>query len=360
MPKGHSTVLLAFLFIAVASVHPQARGAAQDERTRFLTLVHKLEQSPLDLGLRRERTWAIGWALRKRGPHAQGCRNPMSGYYAEPKYIYDEEIVTQLTLSSVAFSVEHPNQSGDVAAEAKASIESALKAYGSILKGEPTARSIALDELAQEQSQGRLENFVREQCGVEKQPSRPSISAAVTAPATPPKSGTTAATPAPVVSDVPTAPPASTPRKPARKQYTPENRQKLLAVVHKLESTPLDESMRPDREWAEQWVVADQDIHLKICTSLLVELRRPRYKYRSELSSQLLLSSAAFALEHSDRAGDGTAQNIGGMEGVLKAYSAILKADPAAHAKSLDDLLQKQRQGKLADAVRTTLQSCGQ
>ena len=96
------------------------------------------------------------------------------------------------------------------------------------------------------------------------------------------------------------------------------------------------------------------------CTALLVDLRRPGYKYRSALNSQLLLSSAAFALEHPDRASDGTAQNIGGMEGVLKAYSAILKSDPAAHAKSLDDLLQKQRQGKLADAVRSTVQSCGQ
>src|SRR5882724_9504104 len=143
MLRSHSIVLLVSLFIAVASAHPQARGPAQDERTRFLTLVHKLEQSPLDLGLRRERTWAIGWALRRRGAHVPVCRNPFSGYYAEPKYTYDEEIVTQITLSNAAFGIEHPSQSGDLSAEAMASIESVLKAYGSILKSEPLARSIA-------------------------------------------------------------------------------------------------------------------------------------------------------------------------------------------------------------------------
>jgi hypothetical protein len=39
------------------------------------------------------------------------------------------------------------------------------------------------------------------------------------------------------------------------------------------------------------------------------------------------------------------------MEGVLKAYSAIIKAEPQVTAKSLDDLLQKRDEGNLADAV---------
>jgi hypothetical protein len=134
----------------------------------------------------------------------------------------------------------------------------------------------------------------------------------------------------------------------------------LLAIVHKLEASPTDENLRPERDWAEQFVVAAQDLHLRICTALLVDLRHPRYKYRSQLGSQLLLSSAAFLIEHPDRADDKAAQSVGGMEGVLRAYGAILKADPAAHAKSLDDLLQKQREGKLAATVQATMQGCGQ
>src|SRR5882672_4872388 len=201
MLRSHSTVLLALLLlIAVAIAYPQGRGqTTQDERARFLALAHKLEQAPLDLGLRRERTWAIGWALRRPGADMPVCRNPLRRYFGEPKYIYDDEIVTQLMLSSAAFAVEHPNQPGDLSAEATASIESALKAYVAILKSEPAARSIALDVLAQEQSQGRLENFAREQCGIEKTQSQPAISASVTpaAPIMPSKPGTKASTSAP-------------------------------------------------------------------------------------------------------------------------------------------------------------------
>jgi hypothetical protein len=87
-------------------------------------------------------------------------------------------------------------------------------------------------------------------------------------------------------------------------------------------------------------------------------LRRPKYKYRAELSDQLLISSAAFVIEHPDQADDYRAQSIGGMESVLKAYSSITKAQPQATAKSLDALLAKQREGKLADAVWEIAKSC--
>jgi hypothetical protein len=46
------------------------------------------------------------------------------------------------------------------------------------------------------------------------------------------------------------------------------------------------------------------------------------------------------------------------MEGVLKAYSAIIKADPQATAKPLDALLEKQREGKLAEAVGEFVKGC--
>ena len=76
------------------------------------------------------------------------------------------------------------------------------------------------------------------------------------------------------------------------------------------------------------------------------------------MNEQLLISSAAFLIEHPDQAENYRAQSIGGMEGVLKAYSAILKAEPQVTAKSLDSLLEKQRQGKLADAVSEIVKSC--
>lgn len=142
------------------------------------------------------------------------------------------------------------------------------------------------------------------------------------------------------------------------KHSTPEDRQRLVATAHKLEAAPLDPALAPDRSWAVNFAIAAPDVHVRICPTLLADLRRPRYKYRSELSEQLLISSAAFLIEHPGQAENYRAQSISGMEGVLKAYSAIIKADPQATAKSLDALLEKQREGKLAEAVWEIAKSC--
>lgn len=156
--------------------------------------------------------------------------------------------------------------------------------------------------------------------------------------------------------DSATAP--AVPEKPAEKHSTPEDQQRLVAIAHKLEAAPLDPTLGPDREWAVKWVVAAPDVHVRVCTTLLSDLRRPRYKYRPELNSQLLISSAAFLIEHPEQSSDNVAQSVGGMEGVLKAYSAILKTDPQATASSLDGLLQKQKEGKLAETVREKVKDC--
>jgi len=139
---------------------------------------------------------------------------------------------------------------------------------------------------------------------------------------------------------------------------TPEERQRVVAIAHKLEVTPLDQTLYPERDWAKQWVVENPDVRIRICTQLLAGLRFPKYKYRLEMGTQMMLSSAAFLIEHPDKVGDHLAENVGGMQGLLKAYSAIVKANPDAHAASLDDLLQKQSQGKLVDQVQETIKVC--
>jgi hypothetical protein len=144
----------------------------------------------------------------------------------------------------------------------------------------------------------------------------------------------------------------------AANHSTPEDRKRLVTIAHKLEAAPLDPALIPEREWAVSWTVAVPDIHVRTCPALLADLRRPRHKYRSQLGAQLLISSAAFLIEHPEQADSIAVQSVGGMEGVLKAYSAIIKAEPQVTAKSLDTLLEKQREGKLADAVWEIVKSC--
>jgi hypothetical protein len=182
-------------------------------------------------------------------------------------------------------------------------------------------------------------------------------SGAVSAPSALPQAGTQEPEAARQKSTKPGASSAM-PQKPAEKHSTPEDRQRLVAIAHKLEAAPLDPALAPERQWAMNFVVAAPDVHVKTCTNLLSDLRRPKYKYRSEINEQLLISSAAFAIEHPEQAENYRTQSVAGMEGVLKAYSSILKTDPQATAKSLDALLEKQREGKLADAVWEIAKNC--
>ena len=86
-----------------------------------------------------------------------------------------------------------------------------------------------------------------------------------------------------------------------------------------------------------------------------------KYKYSAEITTQIILSSAAYAIEHPENEKDSTAQLIAGAEGVMKAYRALLQAHPKEKSKALDELAQKQDQGKLADTVReNAAQGCKQ
>lgn len=137
-----------------------------------------------------------------------------------------------------------------------------------------------------------------------------------------------------------------------------EQRQRVVAIAHKLEATPLDQALFPEREWAKQWVIQNPDVRIRMCMQLLPDLRRPKYKFRAEILDQMMLSSAAFLIEHPDKTGDHLAENVGGLQGVLKAYSAIVKTNPDARVQALDDMLERQSRGKLAEFARETIKAC--
>lgn len=142
------------------------------------------------------------------------------------------------------------------------------------------------------------------------------------------------------------------------KPATAEPRQRVVAIAHKLEATPLDQALFPEREWAKQWVIGNPDVRIRMCMQLLPDLRRPRYKFRPEILDQMMLSSAAFLIEHPDKTGDHLAENVGGLQGVLKVYSAIVKNNPDARVQALDEMLEKESRGKLIEYARETIQAC--
>jgi hypothetical protein len=149
------------------------------------------------------------------------------------------------------------------------------------------------------------------------------------------------------------------PDKPKRGPSTQEERKRFVALTHKLEATPLDKGLYQEKGWAKVWLDAVPDINVTICPLVFGEdFLASRYKYAPQLSYQVTFASAVYIIEHPDKAKDTLAQYTAGVESALKAYKAILKSEPEAKSKSLDDLLEKQSQGKLAEFVREASKEC--
>src|SRR5262245_42520327 len=136
---------------------------------------------------------------------------------------------------------------------------------------------------------------------------------------------------------------------------TPEERARFVAITHKLEQAPLDESLYSDREWALKWTRDITDIHISICPAALGDLwprggGNSHYKYAPLITVQFLLSTGAYIIEHPGA--DIEVAQAPGLRGALKAYDAILKADPKARSKALEELRKKEVSGQLEDYVR--------
>lgn len=147
---------------------------------------------------------------------------------------------------------------------------------------------------------------------------------------------------------------------PKRAPSTAEERQRFISLTHKLEQDPLDKSLYPEVKWAKKWLDDIPDVNVTVCAPFLfgVDFVREENKYAAQLSYQATFAEGVYIIEHPDKKSDTTAQYIAGVESALRAYSAILKSEPGAKSKALDELLEKQKQGKLADFVRNASKDC--
>lgn len=140
---------------------PKRGPSTAEERTRFVTIAHKMEQNPLDPALRKDRDWALHWMIDIPDINVNPCPE-LLGNFMESHYRYKAEINGQVAFSMAAFMIEHPDKKGDIVATNTAALEGALTAYRSILRIEPTAQSQFMEALAQQESDGKLTEYVRE------------------------------------------------------------------------------------------------------------------------------------------------------------------------------------------------------
>jgi hypothetical protein len=150
---------LALVFWPAPSIAADVHSSPED-RARFISITHKLEEAPLQSSFRADRAWALSWLTDAPDVAVNVCLTPL-GDLDQRSYPYASEIVLQYMFSMAALIIEHPETKNDSNAQQLAGVVGALNAYRSILRDNPDAKSPALDQLLETQARGGLPDFVR-------------------------------------------------------------------------------------------------------------------------------------------------------------------------------------------------------
>jgi hypothetical protein len=149
-------------------------------------------------------------------------------------------------------------------------------------------------------------------------------------------------------------------QQPQRGPSTAEERARAVKVAHELEDDPLAKEAKDDREWVIQWIVDIPDITVNVCFEYFGKMPNPPRGHSKEIVRQMIISSAAFMIEHPDKAKDEQAIATAGLLGALKTYQSILKKESDARWPYVDKVVQMRDQGKLDDFVTDTRRKCAQ
>lgn len=151
---------------------------------------------------------------------------------------------------------------------------------------------------------------------------------------------------------------ASTYAQNSRGPSTPEERKRAIELATSLEKNPLAKEAKDHRAVLLVFLTQAPDIKIKLCTDALGPLKRLKGDYESELVGQLAYSQAKFVIENPDKAEDDAAVYLAGVEGVLRTWQAIKATKPKAKFELMEELLQKQQAGTLAEYVRDSTKGC--
>ena len=139
---------------------------------------------------------------------------------------------------------------------------------------------------------------------------------------------------------------------------TPEQRKRAVEMITFLETNPLAKEAKDYRSALIVFLIEVPDITVTICTKVLGESKRLKGDYESELVTQLTFSQAKFIIENPEKAQDDAAVYLAGVEGVLRTWQALKTAKPKSKFPLLDELLEKQQAGGLAEHVQAGMKGC--
>ncbi len=128
---------------------------------------------------------------------------------------------------------------------------------------------------------------------------------------------------------------------------TSEERDATVKAARLLETDPFHKDARKIREAVLMFLIEVPDIHIEACMGWLGPLGGSKADKEMELFIQTMISSASFIIRNPDQASDRVAVALGGLEGALRRYEAILLKKPKSRHEFLDGLIAKREKGEL-------------
>ena len=133
---------------------------------------------------------------------------------------------------------------------------------------------------------------------------------------------------------------------------TPEERKQILDYIQDFESNPLGPNSLQERESVIKWVIEVPDVHINFCSTILDKLNKSDKKDSPTLLAEMMFAQTRFVLQNPERQKDVEAQYQAGVEGVLRVYELLLKANPKDRQPYLDELVQRREAATLAAYVK--------
>jgi hypothetical protein len=139
---------------------------------------------------------------------------------------------------------------------------------------------------------------------------------------------------------------------PERGPSTQAERDRALAAIADLEIHPLGPNAKNEREWLTIWLIQVPDIHVGLCSSLLPGRTKGNKQDEDLLAVQVMFSSARYAIQHSGGDTKSLDQYQEGVEGALRMYEALIVEKPKDRRPEMDELIQRKKDGTLAEFVK--------
>lgn len=138
---------------------------------------------------------------------------------------------------------------------------------------------------------------------------------------------------------------------------TPEERKQALEYIHAWQADPLGPNAKDQFGWIVKWVADVPDITVHLCM-IFDKLPKSDKKDSNTIFGAEMMAQTAFLIENPDKKDDRVAEFQAGVEGALRIYESLTKANPKDRQPYFDDLIQRRDAGTLSEFVKERAAAC--